>query len=96
MSESSGMQLVTGTRLGQYRIEEHLGMGGMGTVYKATDTTFGEEVALKMLHLEMLEDPANVARFEREARTLAGLSGAWRKNSSLERRRHRPGLEARW
>jgi serine/threonine-protein kinase len=74
MSESNGMQLVAGTRLGQYRIEEHLGMGGMGTVYKATDTTLGREVALKMLHPEMLEDPANMARFEREARTLASLN----------------------
>jgi serine/threonine-protein kinase len=73
-SELSGTQLATGTRLGQYRIEEHLGMGGMGTVYKATDTTLGREVALKMLHPEMLEDPANVARFEREARTLASLN----------------------
>jgi serine/threonine-protein kinase len=68
------MELVTGSRLGQYRIEEHLGMGGMGTVYKATDTTLGREVALKMLHPEMLEDPANVSRFEREARMLASLN----------------------
>src|SRR6516225_5639092 len=74
MSESSVVQLAAGTRLGQYRIEEHLGMGGMGTVYKATDTTLGREVALKMLRPEMLEDPANVARFEREARTLASLN----------------------
>src|SRR6516165_7404478 len=74
VSESSVVQLAAGTRLGQYRIEEHLGMGGMGTVYKATDTTLGREVALKMLHPEMLEDPANVSRFEREARMLASLN----------------------
>jgi eukaryotic-like serine/threonine-protein kinase len=74
LSKSDVMQFAAGTRLGQYRIEEHLGMGGMGTVYKATDTTLGREVALKMLHPEMLEDPASVARFEREARTLASLN----------------------
>src|SRR6516165_3307923 len=74
VSESSVVQLAAGTRLGQYRIEEHLGMGGMGTVYKATDTTLGREVALKMLHPEMLEDPTNVSRFEREARMLASLN----------------------
>jgi serine/threonine-protein kinase len=74
VNPSSFMQFAAGTCLGQYRIEQHLGMGGMGTVYKATDTTLGREVALKMLHPEMLEDPASVARFEREARTLASLN----------------------
>src|SRR5437667_5341802 len=74
VSDSSVMKFESGTRLGQYRIEQHLGMGGMGTVYKATDTKLGREVALKMLHPEMLEDPASVARFEREARTLASLN----------------------
>ena len=68
------MSLASGTRLGQYRIDQHLGAGGMGTVYKATDTKLGREVALKMLHPEMLEDPASLARFEREARTLASLN----------------------
>src|SRR5438128_6139257 len=74
VSMSNVMQLGSGTHFGQYRIEQHLGMGGMGTVYKATDTKLGREVALKMLHPEMLEDPASVARFEREARTLASLN----------------------
>jgi serine/threonine-protein kinase len=46
----------------------------MGTVYKAVDTKLGREVALKMLHPELLEDAANVARFEREARMLASLN----------------------
>jgi serine/threonine-protein kinase len=74
LSESAAMPLASGTRLGQYRIEAHLGAGGMGTVYKATDTTLEREVALKMLHPEMLEDAPSVARFEREARMLASLN----------------------
>jgi serine/threonine-protein kinase len=53
---------------------EQIGVGGMGTVYKATDTKLGRQVALKLLRPEALNDAAGVARFEREARALAALN----------------------
>jgi hypothetical protein len=73
-AESSKPVLAPGSFLGQYRILEHIGSGGMGTVYKATDTRLGRPVALKLLLPEMLGDAIGVARFEREARTLASLN----------------------
>jgi serine/threonine-protein kinase len=72
--ESTAQQLVPGASLGQYRIVEHLGAGGMGTVYKATDTKLGRTVAIKLLRPEMLEGTGAAARFEREARALASLN----------------------
>jgi serine/threonine-protein kinase len=68
------MPLAEGTKLGPYEILASIGAGGMGEVYKATDTKLGRQVALKLLRPEMVEDPASVARFEREARTLASLN----------------------
>jgi serine/threonine protein kinase len=62
--------------LGQYRILERLGTGGMGTVYKAEHLTMGRPVALKVLPPERAEDPACVARFCREARAVAVLEHA--------------------
>ena len=68
-------ELKPGARLGQYQIVDHLGAGGMGTVYLAADTKLGRQVALKLLHPKMLEDgTAGIARFEREARALAALN----------------------
>lgn len=67
-------QLSAGCMLGQYRVGRHLGAGGMGTVYEATDTKLGRQVALKLLRPDMLEDDVARARFEREARTLASLN----------------------
>lgn len=71
---SPARQLPPGTSLGHYRIVEHLGAGGMGTVYKATDTKLGRTVALKLLRPELLEDASGIARFEREAHVLASLN----------------------
>ena len=68
------MPLVAGTRLGAYEILAPLGAGGMAEVYRARDTTLGRDVALKLLPAGMASDPDRLARFEHEARTVAGLS----------------------
>ena len=64
---------MIGSRLAHYEITSQLGKGGMGEVYRATDTRLGREVALKVLPAEFATDPERLARFEREARTLASL-----------------------
>jgi serine/threonine protein kinase/Tfp pilus assembly protein PilF len=66
--------LDTGTRLGPYEIVSPLGAGGMGEVYRAHDPRLGREVALKVLPRPALQDATRLARFEQEARTIAGLS----------------------
>jgi serine/threonine protein kinase/tetratricopeptide (TPR) repeat protein len=63
-----------GTRLGTYEIVSALGAGGMGEVYRAKDTRLGREVALKVLPEAFALDADRLARFEREARTVAGLN----------------------
>ena len=68
------MSLEPGTRLGDYEITAPLGAGGMGEVYRAQDTKLGREVAIKVLPTELGGDPERVARFEKEARSLAALS----------------------
>lgn len=62
---------MIGTSLLHYEITAHLGSGGMGDVYRATDTKLGREVAIKVLPADLSEDVEKIARFEREARTLA-------------------------
>ena len=74
LPESRAIQLAPNTDLGHYRIAERIGAGGMGTVYKATDTKLGRVVALKLLRPEMMGDAAAQSRFEREARTLASMN----------------------
>ncbi len=64
---------MIGKTLAHYEITAHLGTGGMGEVYRATDTHLGRDVALKLLPTAVTRDPERVARFEREARTLASL-----------------------
>ncbi len=68
------MTIATGTRLGSYEILSPLGAGGMGEVYRAKDSKLGRDVALKVLPEEFFEDRDRVARFEREARSLAALN----------------------
>src|SRR5262245_38711895 len=63
-----------GTRLGPYEILAAIGAGGMGEVYRATDTNLGRQVAIKVLPEAFAQDPERVARFEREAKTLASLN----------------------
>jgi serine/threonine protein kinase/Tol biopolymer transport system component len=65
---------VIGTRLGAYEITGALGAGGMGEVFRATDTRLGRQVALKLLPGMFAADPERLARFEREARLLASLN----------------------
>jgi len=64
----------TGTDLSHYRILDKLGEGGMGEVYRASDSKLGRDVAVKFLSPEFAHDPPWLARFEREAKVLASLS----------------------
>lgn len=64
----------SGQAVGPYRIVSPLGRGGMGVVYRASDTRLSREVAIKMLPPEVADDEVRVARLEREARILASLS----------------------
>jgi eukaryotic-like serine/threonine-protein kinase len=68
------MPLTTGTRLGSYEILGPLGAGGMGEVYRARDTKLNRDVAIKVLPGQLAQDPAALARFEREAQAVAALS----------------------
>jgi len=68
------MSLAAGSRIGRYEITSQIGVGGMGEVYSAIDTSLGREVAVKVLPDIFAEDPERLARFEREARTLASLN----------------------
>ncbi len=58
---------------GRYRIDEKIGAGGMGTVYRARRLLIGDDVAVKILHLEIMSDPHAVERFRREAQAAARL-----------------------
>ena len=68
------MPLEIGTRVGAYQVTAKLGEGGMGTVYRAHDTTLGREVALKLLSEGFTTDPDRLIRFRREAKVLASLN----------------------
>ena len=68
------MRLTAGTRLGPYSIQSALGAGGMGEVYLARDTNLARDVAIKVLPEAFAHDAERLARFEREARTLAALN----------------------
>jgi eukaryotic-like serine/threonine-protein kinase len=68
------MSLGPGARLGPYEIVSAIGAGGMGEVYLATDTNLGRQVAIKVLPEAFAQDAERLARFEREAKTLASLN----------------------
>jgi TolB-like protein len=66
--------MMIGQKLGSYEILAKVGEGGMGEVYRATDTRLGREVALKILPADMAADADRLARFQREARAAAALN----------------------
>ena len=68
-----GASLV-GRQFGTYRVVAPLGAGGMGEVYRAHDGKLGRDVAIKTLPTAFARDPERLARFRREARTLASLN----------------------
>src|SRR3954464_11781713 len=65
--------LSPGTEFAGCRIEEHLGSGGMGVIYRATELRLGRPVALKLISADGASDPALRERFEREARLTASI-----------------------
>ena len=68
------LALTPGTRLGVYEITAQIGAGGMGEVYRATDTNLKRQVALKVLPASVAADADRLARFQREAEVLASLN----------------------
>ena len=68
------MPLAAGHKIGPYEIFSPLGAGGMGEVYRATDTNLGRQVALKVLPPAFANDAERMARFKREAQVLASLN----------------------
>ena len=65
------MTLASGLRIGPYEIQQKLGEGGMGDVFKARDTKLNRTVAIKALLATVAQDTDRVARFAREAQLLA-------------------------
>ena len=68
------LSLTPGTRLGVYEITAQIGEGGMGQVYRATDTKLKRQVAIKTLPPSVAADRDRLARFQREAEVLASLN----------------------
>jgi len=76
MSSPKGVATATEILPPRYRDVESIGRGAMGNIYRATDTALGRTVAAKVLSDRFADDTGIVERFEREARTVAGLSSA--------------------
>jgi eukaryotic-like serine/threonine-protein kinase len=68
------LALTPGTRLGVYDVTAQIGEGGMGQVYRATDTRLKRQVAIKILPPSLAADPDRLARFQREAEVLASVN----------------------
>ena len=68
------MALTPGTRLGVYEVTAPIGAGGMGEVYRATDSNLKRSVAIKVLPASVTGDVDRLARFQREAEVLAALN----------------------
>ena len=87
------MGLTVGTKLGPYEIVVLLGEGGMGEVYRATDTRLDRPVVVKIIRAHLSSEPDSRERFEREARAISALNhpnichlydvGTWDGNSYL-------------
>jgi serine/threonine protein kinase len=63
------LALTPGRRLGPFEITALLGVGGMGEVYRATDTNLKRQVAIKVLPASVASDPERLTRFQREAKS---------------------------
>src|SRR5262245_12809739 len=68
------MAFAAGTRLGPYTVTALVGVGGMGEVYKATDTRLARVVAIKTLSPQIASDHESRQRFEREAKAISSLN----------------------
>jgi eukaryotic-like serine/threonine-protein kinase len=73
-SPTKGVSFAPGTRVAHYEVQSLLGAGGMGEVYRATDTHLKRQVAIKVLPAAVANDPDRLARFQREAEVLASLN----------------------
>ena len=71
---SRPVSLISGTRIGSYEIAAQIGVGGMGEVYRATDTNLKRQVAIKVLPEAVAADAERLVRFQREAEVLASLN----------------------
>src|SRR2546426_1196706 len=71
---ASLLAFAPGTRLGPYEVTAQIGEGGMGQVYRATDTRLKRQVAIKILPPSLAADADRLARFQREAEMLASLN----------------------
>ena len=71
------MPLQPGTTLGPYSVIAKIGAGGIGEVYRARDTKLDRDVALKVLPQAFTDNPDRLARFERDAKVVAGGCVQW-------------------